>query len=184
MKGIIFTEFSEMVESVFGFDTLDAIIERSDLPSGGNYTAVGTYDHREMVSLVIQLSEISGMEVPVLLRTFGTHLFHRFATIYPEMVSDDNALSFLNRVETHIHREVLKLYPNAELPRFETRWISADELEMVYHSSKHLEDVAEGLIVGCLEHFGETADVVREPGDAGAEGVKFRIRRQRVPAKA
>ena len=177
MKGIVFTEFTEMVESVFGFDTLDAIIAGADLPSGGSYTAVGTYDHQEMVSLVMQLSKVTGIEVPALLKTFGTHLFHRFAKIYPEMMAgEDSALSFLHRVETHIHREVLKLYPSADLPRFESHWVSDHELEMLYLSNKHFEDVAEGLIIGCLEHFGENADVTRSPGDSATDGVRFRIR--------
>ncbi|MBL9154943.1 MAG: heme NO-binding domain-containing protein [Verrucomicrobiales bacterium] len=177
MKGIIFTEFTEMVESVFGFDTLDTIIERANLPSGGQYTAVGTYDHGEMVSLVIQLSAATGMEVPALLKAFGTHLFHRFAKIYPDMIAgESSALGFLDRVETHIHREVLKLYPNAELPRFENHWVTDRELEMVYHSNKHFEDVAEGLILGCLEHFNETAEVTRIPGDSADGGVLFRVR--------
>lgn len=178
MKGIIFTEFTEMVETVFGFDTLDDIIERANLPSGGKYTAVGTYDHGEMVSLVVQLSTATGMPVPDLLKAFGCHLFHRFAKIYPEMISgDDNALDFLSRVESHIHREVLKLYPNADLPRFDTRWVTEDRLEMIYHSNKHFEDVAEGLIRGCLEHFGETAEIQRESGDDESQGIRFLISR-------
>ena len=177
MKGIVFTEFTEMVEAVFGFDTLDTIIERANLPSGGSYTAVGTYDHGEMVSLVMQLSAATGMDVPVLLKTFGTHLFHRFAKIYPEMIAgESSALGFLDRVETHIHREVLKLYPNAELPRFDTKWTSDRELEMVYHSNKHFEDVAEGLIIGCLQHFNENAEITRTPGDSADGGVLFTIR--------
>ncbi len=56
MKGIVFTEFIEMVESKFGFDMMDDIIESANLPSGGIYTAVGTYDHTEMVQLVIEIS--------------------------------------------------------------------------------------------------------------------------------
>lgn len=174
MKGIIFTEFGEMVESVFGFDTLDEIIERSDLPSGGNYTAVGTYDHGEIVSLVSNLSEVTETPVPDLLKAFGTYLFHRFAKLYPAFIEgEENALGFLSRVEDHIHVEVLKLYPQAELPRFDTRWISENELEMIYHSNKHLEDVAEGLIVGCLEHYGENGKIERGDGD---HGVRFLIR--------
>ena len=41
MKGIIFTEFIEMVEDKFGFEVADNIITNSNLPSGGAYTAVG-----------------------------------------------------------------------------------------------------------------------------------------------
>lgn len=178
MKGIIFTEFGEMVEATFGFDTWDAIVEKADLPSGGSYTAVGTYDHGEIVSLVVNLSEETNTPVPDLLQAFGTYLFHRFGKLYPSFLEgEDRALGFLSRVEDHIHVEVRKLYPQAELPRFDTKWLSDNELEMIYHSNKHLEDVAEGLIRGCLEHFGEKGEVTREDaGDSAEEGVRFLVK--------
>ena len=47
MKGVVFTEFIEMVEDKFSADIADQIIEEADLPSGGVYTSVGTYDHAE-----------------------------------------------------------------------------------------------------------------------------------------
>ena len=55
MKGIVFTEFLEMVEETFGLETVDTIIENSNLPSEGIYTSVGTYDFNEMVSLITAL---------------------------------------------------------------------------------------------------------------------------------
>ena len=178
MKGIIFTEFMDLVESAFGFDTVDEIIERSDLPSGGAYTAVGTYDHGEIASLVTNLSEISGKSVPDLLHLFGAHLFSRFSELYPDLIgSSDNALDFLESVENYIHVEVRKLYPNAELPRFDCSRPGPGELVMVYHSGKHLEDLAGGLIEGCLAHFGETATVDRSAGDRDDDGVTFHIKR-------
>ena len=51
MKGVIFTEFLGMVADRFSEDMVDDIIEASDLPSGGAYTAVGIYDHGEIVAL-------------------------------------------------------------------------------------------------------------------------------------
>ena len=180
MKGVIFTEFMDLVESAFGIDTVDEIIERSDLPSGGAYTAVGTYDHQEIVSLVVNLSEVSGTAVSDLLAIFGKHLFSRFSVLYPDMVnSADNGLDFLESVEDYIHVEVRKLYPHAELPRFDRSRPSPDELVMVYHSNKHFEDLAGGLIQGCLDHFNEDATVERtDPAEgSGEEGIIFRIKR-------
>jgi hypothetical protein len=49
MKGMVFTEFLEMVEAKFSADMVDDIISDSDLPNGGAYTSVGTYDHSELV---------------------------------------------------------------------------------------------------------------------------------------
>ena len=52
MKGMVFTEFLEMVESTFSADMVDDIIDDSAPPSGGAYTSVGTYDHQELVGMV------------------------------------------------------------------------------------------------------------------------------------
>jgi hypothetical protein len=56
MKGIIFTEFLEMVERDYGFEALNGIIDKSKLESNGIYSGVGTYDFKELGQLVKQLS--------------------------------------------------------------------------------------------------------------------------------
>ena len=40
MKGIVFTEFLDMVEKEFGYETVDHIIENSELSSNGIYTCL------------------------------------------------------------------------------------------------------------------------------------------------
>ncbi|MEO0814052.1 MAG: heme NO-binding domain-containing protein, partial [Myxococcota bacterium] len=45
MKGIVFTEFLEMVEDRFGFEAVDRLVTASGSDNDGVYTAVGTYDH-------------------------------------------------------------------------------------------------------------------------------------------
>ncbi|HBR92854.1 MAG TPA: hypothetical protein DEA90_01670, partial [Opitutae bacterium] len=67
MKGMVFTNFLEMVEERYGIDMVDTIIDASDLPSNGAYTAVGTYPHTEMVSLLISLEKETGVTVSELL---------------------------------------------------------------------------------------------------------------------
>ncbi|MEO1858201.1 MAG: heme NO-binding domain-containing protein [Rubritalea sp.] len=171
MKGVIFTEFLGMVEDSYGFDMVDTIINKSDLPSKGSYTAVGTYPHTEIVSLVCNLSEELNVAVSDLLKEFGRHLFHQLAKSYPDFVKEAaNPLDLLEQVETHIHEEVRKLYPDAELPTFEcARPHSQDQLYMTYHSVRHMEDVCEGLIRGSLEHFKSTADIERKMIDDNSE---------------
>ncbi len=170
MKGVVFTKFLEMVESSFGFDTVDTIIEASDLPSGGAYTAVGTYPHTEIVSLVSNLSKETGIEVPLLLKTFGAYLFKVLNSSYPTYAEGvTHPLDFLESVEQYIHVEVRKLYPDAELPNFKCKRVSANELEMIYTSARHFEDLCEGLVRGCLEEYGhKDAEITREslPNDS------------------
>lgn len=177
MKGIVFTEFLEMVEDKFGFETADNIVSQADLPSEGIYTAVGTYDHTEMVQLVSQLSEESKMEIPSLLKVFGHHLFSRFVEGYGHFFQGvPDAFTFLSKLESYIHIEVKKLYPDAELPRFDIRFLEDHILEMVYHSDRGFADFAEGLLNGCIEHFDEAISIQREDL-AGSKHVRFVLTR-------
>ena len=82
MKGIIFTEFIEMVEDKFGYVMADKLLNQPELKSEGVYTAVGTYDFEEMIVLLKLLSKESKTQIPDLLKFFGTYLFARFYIIY------------------------------------------------------------------------------------------------------
>ncbi len=62
MKGIIFTEFMELVEEKFGLDVLDQVLDLSN--DEGVYTAVGSYDHKDLVKLIVNLSKVSGVPPP------------------------------------------------------------------------------------------------------------------------
>ena len=114
MKGVVFTEFLEMVESLFGLDTTDTLLDLPGLESGGAYTAVGTYDASELVAMVLELSRLEQTPVPELLHAYGKHLFGRFVQLFPQMFEGvSGADDFLGQVDGHIHVEVRKLYPGA-----------------------------------------------------------------------
>lgn len=180
MKGIVFTEFLEMVDDQFSPQITEQIIERSDLPSGGAYTAVGTYDHAEIVELVTHLSAHTGLEVPALVQAFGTHLFGRFVEGFPHFFEDaTDGFSFLESVEGYIHVEVRKLYPDAAMPSLTCTRPRPDTLVMVYESERGLADVAHGLIVGCFKHFQEEVSITREDLSGGkASHVRFEMTRK------
>ncbi len=55
MKGIIFTQFLEMVEDKWGLSMLDELITKAKDPINGAYNAVDTYDHKQLVNLVVEL---------------------------------------------------------------------------------------------------------------------------------
>ncbi|MEM6348642.1 MAG: heme NO-binding domain-containing protein [Bacteroidota bacterium] len=174
MKGMVFTEFLEMVEDQFGFSTADKIINDAQLESGGVYTAVGTYHHQEMVSLVVNLSKETELTVPQLLVAFGRHLFTRFAAGYGHFFEGvKDSFTFLNSIENYIHIEVRKLYPDAELPTFEVQKYSEQEMIMIYKSERGFADFAQGLIEGCTRHFGDQLNIVREDLKADKTEVKF-----------
>ncbi len=162
MKGVVFTEFLEMVEDNFSPNIADQIVEASDLPSGGIYTAVGTYDHQEIVTLVQNLSAETNIGIDQLLHAFGKHLFGRFVEGYPAFFDgQQNAFQFLQSVEEYIHVEVKKLYPDAELPSIIASLEAPNHLKIVYRSDRNMGDLAHGLIEGCIKHFDEAIDIRR-----------------------
>ncbi|MFD2935678.1 heme NO-binding domain-containing protein [Spirosoma flavum] len=162
MKGIVFTELLEMVEEEFGYALVDQLLQDSNLPSGGIYTAIGTYDHIEMIILVNKLSQQTNIPVADLLRSYGRYMFTSFTRSYRPFVDrSHSAFSLLSSVQHYIHVEVRKLYPDAELPHFVIEQPTENHLRMYYTSERKLADFAHGLIEGCLASFGEKATITK-----------------------
>lgn len=180
MKGVVFTEFLDFVEGAMGDEIVDDMIERADLPSGGAYTAVGKYDYEEMASLVTELALLSGKPAPELLRAFGTHLLGRFYQGFPQFFEDkQDTLDMLESVENHIHVEVRKLYPDAELPTIDAHREGPDKLVVRYASCRPLGDLCIGLIEGCAQHFGDALTITHVPTP---DGLSIEIHRNAAQA--
>jgi len=163
MKGMVFTEFLEFVGERFGEDMVDDIIEVSALPSGGAYTSVGTYSHGEMASLCGALAERTQQPVDELVRDFGDRLSDTFARDFPDFFRRaGNLFDFLASIEAHIHIEVLKLYPDAELPRFVVEERTAARMVLLYTSPRKMGHLSEGLILGSARQFGVEVRVALE----------------------
>ncbi|MEM9544580.1 MAG: heme NO-binding domain-containing protein [Bacteroidota bacterium] len=178
MKGIVFTEFIDMVESKFGYETVDHIIEASDLESNGIYTSVGTYPHSEIVQLLLNLSDRTKMDAQVLLKAFGEYLFDTFLKSYPQFfTAKENAFEFLKSIDSHIHVEVLKLYPDATLPKFETTEDDNGSLIMTYTSERKMSALAEGLIEKSIEYYGHPHSVEKKNKKEDGSEVEFIIKR-------
>ena len=180
MKGIVFTEFFKMVEQSHGYDKVDQIIDIVKPESNGAYTSIGTYDHQELVSLIVAYTNLIGVEVDAVLKDFGSHLFKAFVQGYPQFFdAQDNAFNFLESVDSYIHLEVAKLYPDAQLPRFELQTKSEDLMEMVYLSNRKMSALALGLIESTLDHYEEQASIEMLPLSEDGSKIKFVIRKSK-----
>lgn len=176
MKGLVFTEFIDLVDEEFSLETSERVIEMCDLPSGGVYTSVGTYDAQEMMALVTTLSDLTGVSVSALLNEFGRHLFRRFVVAFPEFFEGiGSATEFLPRVNDYVHLEVRKLYSDAELPTFSCETPSPETMVMTYRSATNVPDLAEGLILECIDYFGDPLVVSREAGQGDSPTTVFTI---------
>jgi heme-NO-binding protein len=158
MKGVVLSEFVQFAEARWAVP-----------PPSGAYNAVKTYEFEEMLGLVDGAAARAEGGRPEVLRSFGFHLFGRFATLYPIFFFDaESALDLLGGINSYVHDEVQKLYPDAQFPQFDVARESADRLTLVYRSARPLADLAEGLIRGCVAHFGRSVTVERE--DLASDG--------------
>ncbi len=178
MKGMVFVELLEMAESILGEDAVDDVLAKTDLASGGAYTAVGNYSCTELMTLVKAFSDHSGAGVSDLQRAFGRWMHGRFVKSYPGFFRDKpDALSMFEAIEGEVHVEVRKLYPDVELPTFDTERPSPDELKLIYTSPRPLTDFCHGLIEACVDHYGVSAEIDRRDIPVqGASSAEFTVR--------
>ena len=167
MTGVIFAEFVGFAETRLG--------RRLSAPA---FSPTQSYDVEQLVVLVDRVAGETGMTVAAVLQAFGVRLFARFAALYPVFFVDArSAIDLLGHINTYVHGEVQKLYPDAQFPHFDVRWRSPRRIELVYHSTRPLADLAEGLIRGCIAHFGETIHVERhDPANARGYEARFVLR--------
>lgn len=176
MKGIVFTEFLEMVEDKFGLETVDYIVYKSELKSKGIYTSVGTYDFFEMLSLISNLSERVNIPVQDLIYSYGLYFFSVLNRAHSNIIDlYATPLDLLASVENHIHVEVRKIYPGAELPSFKIIKRTDTFLEMIYYSDRGLYMFAKGLIEKTFEHYGKDVTLKLELLKEDGTEVRFNI---------
>ncbi|MEE2802211.1 MAG: heme NO-binding domain-containing protein [Bacteroidota bacterium] len=154
MKGIIFTEFLELVEEKFGLSMVDTIINESELESQGIYTSVGTYEFSEMLQLITHLSKNTNISVDDLLLVYAEHLFAAFINMHPNIVEHyKDPMDLVASIENHIHVEVKKIYPEAQLPTFEIQEKNSDSMKIIYKSDKALYMLCKGLMTETFKLF-------------------------------
>ncbi|MEM7476801.1 MAG: heme NO-binding domain-containing protein [Planctomycetota bacterium] len=176
MKGVVFTNLFELVESEFGYETLDRVLEKCELENDGAYTSVGTYTCGELVQIVSALSEELNMPIPDLIKFFGGYLFGQFFNAHADMLTEyTTAFDLLLAVEEIIHVEVKKLWAHAELPTFEYERPSDSELVMIYQSTRPFADLCEGLIQACVEHYDEPIEIRRENISPDGTSARFHL---------
>ncbi|PPD05126.1 MAG: hypothetical protein CTY29_02360 [Methylobacter sp.] len=176
MKGIIFTEFLNFVSELYGEDTVDDMLEESALASGGAYTSVGSYPHEEFHSLCLALEHQTQTPVRRILHDFGIRLSVTFVQKYAAFFCRcSHYFDFIESIEDYIHKEVRKLYPDAELPSFKICERTTERLVVEYTSPRRLCALAEGLFEGTALYFDKKVLVQSETCRSEDKTVRFTI---------
>lgn len=176
MKGIIFTAFIDLMEKENGWQMVEQCISEANLPSGGAYTTIGTYDHHEFFTLVGVFSKALDLPPNDLIKKFGHAAFGLFANSYSHLIGPTaQAFDLLSSIEHYIHPEVKKLYPDAQVPTFLCERKSENCLEMIYESPRALHALADGLIEGCFNHYNQPFTMHKEMLESNGSRVKYTL---------
>jgi len=176
MKGIILSEFVEYLEKELGEVAAQEIIDQSEVKSEGAYSRVGMYDYQELIQLLTQTVTHTNTEATVLLEGFSDHLFKMFKRDYSVFFEGvETAGEMLAQIDNHIHVEVKKLYPDAELPKFVCEQ-EGDLMTLHYSSPRPLAAVAQALVGACLKFFAKNETLVETTIAEDQKTASFKIR--------
>lgn len=178
MKGTIFVEFFDLVESAHGLDMVDQIIEATEqqLKTGGAYTVVGNYPHEELLALATTLSNLSGNDMKDILGLFATQLMNAFTRMHPEFFTKSkDVFDFLMSVDQHIHADVRKIYPDANPPLVTGEILENGSMLLNYQSSRPFAELALALALASGEHFDQplAAEIVARGEDEKSICIKL-----------
>lgn len=175
MKGVVFDILRDMVESQYGLEGWQSILDATG--SDGIYISTKTYADAELMGLVAAACNITGISVNDLVFAFGEYMVPSFYQRYPVFFNNvPNFIKFLVSVDQIIHVEVRKLYPEAGLPTFDYCDEHENSLTMIYKSPRKLCRLAEGLISGSAKHFHQTYKMTHDPCmHDGSDHCKFNI---------
>jgi hypothetical protein len=168
MKGVVFNVVEEAISREWGEQMWDDLLAAADLD--GAYTALGSYPDAQLIALVHAASDRLNAPAEDVLRTIGRISFEPLLKRYKGFLEEPASLrDFLPTINDVIHPQVLKLYPGASVPRFVLRE-DGDDLELDYLSVRKMCTLAEGLVLGVADHYGETVAVAqsscKERGDS------------------
>ena len=157
VKGIIFNVAEEVVTDLYGADAWDSLLASAELE--GAYTSLGNYDDAEIAAIIAAAAVLLDVGLDETWRIVGRHMLPLLAQRLPNITGQyDDAEQFLLSVNDIIHPEVKLLYPDSIPPVFEFTDTDAGLL-VRYQSDRGLTTLAEGLILGCGDLFGETVTV-------------------------
>lgn len=178
MHGIVLKGLKDFVLENYDQDTWRALQEESGV-GYKLYVPVDEYPDEDVMALVQTAVEMTGIDAPDLLRTFGEFLVPPLIRTYGVHVDGQwTALELLANVEEYIH-EALRAKDISEFtpPALAAARVAEDTVVLRYGSDRELCDLAEGIVYGVADHYDTEFEVVeRQCMHDGADYCEFEIR--------
>jgi len=152
MKGVLFNVIEDVVTEALSADAWDDVVDSSGVT--GAYTSLGNYPDGDLTRIVIATAAAAGLSEDATVRLSGRAGFKHLMRRAPHLLEGlDDWKAVLTSLDSIIHPEVLKIYPDADVPRFEIV-ADGDALIVTYTSKRDLCVLADGLMLGCGDSFG------------------------------
>lgn len=162
MKGLVFNVAEEVITELYDADVWDTLLESAGLD--GAYTSLGNYEDAEIEALVAAAASLLDFDIEDTWRVLGRHMLPRFVERVKDVAAEfDGGEQLLRSVNDIIHPNVKVLYPDAAPPIFKFSDTDAGLL-VRYQSDRGLAALAEGLIIGTGDLYGELVEVERLEG--------------------
>jgi hypothetical protein len=158
MRGLMLNLVEEMVKAEHGIAAWDDVIDTS--LASGIYTSLGTYPDDELTMVVASVAELTGVSESTVRLEAGRQGMSTLARRYPEFfLRHTDVVSFLLTLNSVVHAEVQKFDPEADRLLFDYRPLEGGGLDLLYTSERGLCDLAEGLMIGAVAHYGRGEQV-------------------------
>jgi predicted hydrocarbon binding protein len=158
MLGVFESSLEDYIREFFGETVWASVSDQTRLEDVQSTLSEKQRDS-ESFAILYLLAEHLQQPVSQTVRTFGKYLLPRLMQFMPEArEADMNFRDFIISVDRVIHKEVERLYPNANVPKMDFIQ-QANQLTLFYRSERRLCYLAEGLIEGAAAFFGEQIEL-------------------------
>lgn len=166
MKGILFNCVADAVIEMGGDDLWDEVLQDAGLV--GAYTSLGSYADGELVALTYAAAARLDVPADQAMEWVGSAVVSKLVQRHLQLVENyDCTFDLLCALNSVIHPEVLKLYPEAVVPEFNVLHRNGDTLSLRYRSARNLVGLATGLIRGASALYGEELEITVDKEDQG-----------------
>ena len=159
MHGTIFAELKKYVDTKFGGNTWNTLLEGAGL-GPKMYLPVQAYPDDEVGKIVAAAAQMTGIPAPDILQDFGAFIAPDLVAMYRSLMKPQwKTLEVIENAETTAHRVVRRQYVGAAPPYLHAVRSGDQQVTVTYNSARRLCDVAKGIIRGLAQHYGENVAV-------------------------
>ncbi|HAY78653.1 MAG TPA: hypothetical protein DCY79_02465 [Planctomycetaceae bacterium] len=181
MHGSICTIAKKFVEHHHGSDVWNVLLERAACP-GVVFSPIGDYPDEQVVGILTAACELLECELRDLLIQLGNFAGPELVTLANNMLHPSwRTFELVSNLETLIHRTIKINNPTAQPANIQAHLLTDNEIQVVYTSRRGLCALAQGILEGVIDHYGEEIEVEEVTcTQNGAPFCTFSLTRQQV----